>query len=202
MPVVWIVLVVLAIALVLRRRYPTPFPAFLAPMLESRLRLWFVSPAAVVERLELQTGMRVLEIGPGSGLFTDAIARSGTAVRLVCLDVQPAMLHRVRERLGVGGPELVCASASVLPFDAACFDRILLVSVLGEVPDRDAALRECARVLGNGGVLVISESMLDPDFLTPATLIREAAGADLVPLDRSGSWASYTQRFSHRRIPA
>lgn len=44
---------------------------------------------------------------------------------------------------------------------------VVMVSVLGEIPDRTAALRECARVLRADGLVAVTEALPDPD-LTPA----------------------------------
>jgi ubiquinone/menaquinone biosynthesis C-methylase UbiE len=146
--------------------------------------------------------MRVLEIGPGSGVFSEALVDLGPSTRLVCLDVQPAMLHRLRRRLGGRVPHLVCGDATALPFRDGGFGRILLVSVLGEIPDRGAALRECARLLRDDGTLIVAESVIDPDYIPPGTLVREAGDAGLVPVDRVGPWLAYTQRLARPALDA
>ena len=50
------------------------------------------------------------------------------------------------------------------------------MTVLGEIPDQDAALRELARVLKPGGRLVVGELFGDPHMVTSGKL-RERAGA-------------------------
>jgi SAM-dependent methyltransferase len=90
------------------------------------------------------------------------------------------------------------ADASALPFRDRSVDRILLVSVLGEVPARDRALRECSRLLPDDGALIVAESVIDPDYIAPRTLTREARDAGLISGDRHGSWMSYTQALWHR----
>ena len=191
-----IVVAIVALVVLWRRVNPAPFPVPLTPLLANPLRRLMLPPDVVARRLALEPGMRVLEIGPGSGLFTEALVRAGGGgVPLVCLDVQPEMLEKVRRRLGQHAPAMVCATASALPFHDASFERILMVSVLGEVPDRPGALRECARVLREGGALAITESLPDPDFIPPAQLVREAERAGLVAGERSGPWPCYTQRL-------
>ena len=177
------------------RRHPKPFPPALTALLENRVRRRVMAPDAWARRLGLTAGMRVLEIGPGGGLFTEAVARAARGIEIACLDIQPAMLHKVRARLSEHEPALAAGSASALPFRGGSFDRVLMVTVLGEVPDRRGALAECARVLRPDGTLVISEALPDPDFIPPSTLVREAARAGLRPAGRTGRWASYTQHF-------
>jgi ubiquinone/menaquinone biosynthesis C-methylase UbiE len=188
-------------AVVWARRNPAPFPVAFTPLLESRLRRRVIAPDTLVQRLGITTDMRVLEIGPGGGIVTEALARVVPPGQLVCLDIQPRMLAKVRTRLRSAPPMLVCGSATTLPFRDASFDRIVLVTVLGEVPDRGAALRELARMLRDDGVVAITESLPDPDFITHGRLVREASAVGLTPTTRTGSWFSYTQQLGLRRSP-
>jgi ubiquinone/menaquinone biosynthesis C-methylase UbiE len=193
------VMVAIALGVVWRRRRPAPFPARIAFLLDVPLPGLRHAPAHLVRQMALEPGMRVLEIGPGSGYYTKSLLGSGRSNRLICLDVQPAMLEKLRRRFGARAPILVCGDAAALPFRAGSFDRVLLVTVLGEIPDRDAALRECARLLDETGMLVVAEALLDPDYVPPATLVREASEAGLIAVDRSGPWLAYTQRLSRGR---
>jgi len=190
-------LVALALAALIGwvRRHPAPFPAWLVPMLESRLRRRFMRYDQLVASLALRPGMHVLEIGPGGGGLTAQIARDPCGVSVTCLDVQPAMLARTR---GAVPPAvaMVCGDAARLPFADGTVDRVVMVTVLGEVPDRAAALRECARVLGDGGWLVVVEAMPDPDYLPAPQVRAEAAAAGLVQTGHEGPWYRYTLRLA------
>ena len=190
------VVVVIVLAVAWRRRYPAPYPPRLAFLLDIPLRGLRPRPAQLARQLGLEPEMRVLEIGPGSGVFTRALVDLDRPARLVCLDLQPAMLHGLRRRLGARTPSLVCGDARALPFRDGSFGRILLVSVLGEVPNRDRALRECARLLSDDGELVVAESLIDPDYISPSTLAREAMDVGLVTVGQVGPWSSYTQRLA------
>jgi ubiquinone/menaquinone biosynthesis C-methylase UbiE len=193
-------LVAVALALAWRRRHPRPFPATFSFLLDTPLRDIVLARTELLRRLPLEPRTRVLEIGPGSGFYTEAIVHGYAAAHVVCLDLQPAMLQRVRQRLGARAPGMVCGSASALPFRGGCFDRVLLMSVLGEVPDRAVALRECARLLSDEGTVLVAEALPDPDYIRPAVLLREASVAGLTPLERVGGWVSYTQRFGRRPV--
>ena len=148
------------------------------------------------DRHGLAPGMRVLEIGPGDGYLTGAaVDRVGPQGQVVCLDIQLAMLKKLRAALGLETPPLVCASGSRLPFRAGVFDAAFLVHVLGEIPDRVEALRECARVLRLEGTLAVTEGLPDPDFIRSSRLIALASSAGLKPAQRQGRSIYYTQRF-------
>jgi SAM-dependent methyltransferase len=192
------VIVAAVAAIAWTRRHPRAYPAAFSFLLDTPLRDVVLARSELARRLALAPGMRVLEIGPGSGFYTETLVAGHGDTTLVCLDLQPAMLHKVRRRLGARAPHLVCGSASALPFRSGSFQRIFLVSVLGEVPDRAGALRECARLLSQEGTLLVAEAIIDPDYIPPARLVREARDVGLVPLNRRGALPSYTQSFGLR----
>jgi ubiquinone/menaquinone biosynthesis C-methylase UbiE len=99
------------------------------------------------------------------------------------------MLHHTRRRLEAAGlrAAFVRADAQALPIHSATVDRVLLVTVLGEIPDRTSALVQILRVLRAGGLLCVSEQFPDPDFVTIATLRRELASAGFVEEETLGS---------------
>lgn len=184
--------------LVARRRRPVPFPARLAPLLSAPWRRWF-SPAVAAQRHGLAPGLTALEIGPGNGYLTPAAAAAvGPTGRLVCLDIQLAMLRRLQARLGDAAPPLVCASGARLPFRAASFDRIYMSHVLGEIPNRAAALTEYASTLCGEGILAVTEGLPDPDFIRRTALIREAEASGFCAQVHYGHSFFYTQRLSLR----
>jgi ubiquinone/menaquinone biosynthesis C-methylase UbiE len=71
------------------------------------------------------------------------------------------------------------ADARELPYPDDAFDGAYLVTVLGEVPDQDAALRELRRVLKPEGRVVVGELFGDPHMVTHAALRERAAAAGL-----------------------
>jgi ubiquinone/menaquinone biosynthesis C-methylase UbiE len=54
-------------------------------------------------------------------------------------------------------------------------DRALLVTVLGEIPDRPAALKEIFDALKPGGILSVTEIIFDPHYQRRSTILRLAA---------------------------
>jgi ubiquinone/menaquinone biosynthesis C-methylase UbiE len=168
-------------------------------------RFWVQAPHPLITRERLRAvlapapGERILEIGPGTGYYTLHLADwVGTDGRIEIFDLQQEMLDHTMRRAGEQGLENVAATqgdATALPYDADAVDAVVLTTVLGEIPDRAAALREIARVLKPGGRLVVGEVALDPHFVTPATLESGAATAGLRVADRSGPSFGYFARL-------
>jgi ubiquinone/menaquinone biosynthesis C-methylase UbiE len=193
----WLVLTVLWPVLhVVSVIRPAPFPPWLTPILEGPLRRRLQDPERCVEQSGLAPSMTVLEVGPGAGYATEAAARklSGSG-RLVCLDLQLDMLRRLRARLGTTASLLVCASGSELPFREGVFDLTFLVGVLGEIPDKDAALREYRRTLRPGGTLAVTEGFPDPDYIRASVLERMAVRCGFEVSDRFSAFPSNTQQL-------
>jgi len=107
------------------------------------------------------------------------------------------MLRHARRRLEASGlrATFLRADARALPLGPGTVDHVLLVTVLGEIPDRASALAEISRVLRAGGRLSVSEQFPDPDFVTTRTLRRELAAAGFVEKDTRG-WLFYTSTWA------
>lgn len=165
MPTTWMDTVVRQV----RRVGDFPFPHQAAFILDNPIHRKFVNPAAVAERLALRGDERVLEIGPGPGIFSVQIAPRLPAGHLDLFDVQPEMLDKVKHKLdraGYRNAEFHSGDASNgLPFPDKSFDVAFLASVIGEVPDKTACIRSLHKALKPGGRLIFQEIFLDPDRL-------------------------------------
>jgi SAM-dependent methyltransferase len=102
--------------------------------------------AAIVDHLNLQRGMAILGFGCGPGRVTVPVAKQvGDEGRVVAVDTQAGMLARAKEKaqaLKLTNIEFVQAGAGESKLGHCRFNRALLVSVLGEIPDRKGALKE------------------------------------------------------------
>ena len=110
----------------------------------------------------------MLDAGCGPGLLTVPIARAvGPQGSVFALDIQPEMIQRARDaaaQAGLSNITFLIAGLGEGKLPVASFDRALLVTVLGEIPDRLAALREIYSCLKPGGFLSITEVLPDPDY--------------------------------------
>jgi len=103
------------------------------------------------------------------------------------------MLDRAREKAraaGLANVQFVQAGQGELGHDQ--FDRAFLVTVLGEIPDRDAALKEIFAALKPGGLLSVTEVALDPHFQTRGSVARRATGVGFREAARHGNRLAFT----------
>jgi ubiquinone/menaquinone biosynthesis C-methylase UbiE len=197
MTVVVTALVVAGVAGALAWRWAKwPCPSWLVPLLENPYFETVAGAALLLERAGVGPGMCVLDAGCGPGRVTlPAAARVGPSGHVVALDLQPRMLQKLRTRLddrGVTNVQLVGGGLGEDRLGSDRFDVALLVTVLGEVPDKGAALREICRALRPGGVLSITEVLPDPHYVRLARVRRLAVEAGLVESALHRGWCAFT----------
>ena len=121
---------------------------------------------------------RVLEVGVGTGAVAVALSERGRMV--LGLDLSAEMLERAAGRLG---PRVVHGDGHTLPFATGCLRAAYLVWVLHLVADPGAVMIECARVLQDGGRLVVvaGRPRVDPEIspdigpiVAPLEAVRDA----------------------------
>lgn len=164
------------------RRQSLPCPVWLRWLVELDNPFTKTNRAAfIVDSLALTKGMTVLDAGCGPGRLTVHLARGvGPAGHVVALDIQPGMLARAKAKTEAAGYTHVDFVAAALGDDklpADQFDRAALVTVLGEIPNRAAALAELFRALKPGGILAIVEVIFDPHFQSRKTVTNLAVSA-------------------------
>jgi len=113
---------------------------------------------ALVAQAELADGLRVLEIGCGTGNVTTRAKRAAAGADVVATDPDPLALMRARRKVsGMTGIRFERAYAQELPFADRQFDRALSSMMLHHLDDdvKVAAAAEMHRVLRPGGTLHI-----------------------------------------------
>jgi ubiquinone/menaquinone biosynthesis C-methylase UbiE len=172
-------------------------------------RFWVEAPHPLITRSRLQSvlaarlGERILEIGPGTGYYTlDLAVLVGSSGTIEVFVLQQEMLDHTMRRAAereLANVVPTQGDARELPYEDGSIDAVVLTAVLGEIPDREAAVAEIARVLRPGGRLVVGELVGDPHFTSAGAIDRLGSDAGLVFEQRSGPAFGF---FARLRKPA
>ncbi|HUZ18746.1 MAG TPA: ubiquinone/menaquinone biosynthesis methyltransferase [Spirochaetia bacterium] len=140
---------------------------FLSAWLDTHWRNVFV------RYLRLNPGERLGDIAVGTGEISIRASRRYPGIRITGVDFSPDMLRVARRKVREHGYEdridLMQGDMRKLPLDSNLFDVVTISFGIRNVVERDAALKECFRVLKPGGRLLIMEpGFLDVPLLGPA----------------------------------
>jgi 2-polyprenyl-3-methyl-5-hydroxy-6-metoxy-1,4-benzoquinol methylase len=115
----------------------------------------------------LLPGMRVLEVGCGTGYFTRELARFGADI--VAIDVSPELLEIAKANCSAPNVRYEIQNAYELSYSDALFDSVVGSSVLHHL-EIEQAIREIYRVLKPGGMIYFTE----PNMLNPQIAIQKS----------------------------
>jgi ubiquinone/menaquinone biosynthesis C-methylase UbiE len=141
---------------------PHLIPSWLVPFLTLPMRKWFDPPERLVGLL-IKPGMRILEIGPGSGFFTVPIAQAtGPQGSVACVELQEPVLRRLRakvRRKALPWVEARACTAQDLQVEhlEGTMDLAVAIDVLHEMPEPARAIQQMFRCLRPGGRLLVLE---------------------------------------------
>lgn len=142
---------------------PHLFPWWMGYLLVSPLRRLRDDPVRMLSPY-ITEGMTVVEPGCAMGFFSlPMAAMTGTAGRVICIDLQERMLRALRRRARRAGLETIietrlCGTESLMLSDLpGRADFALVHSVLHEVPSKERFIKEIHRTLRKGGVLFFGE---------------------------------------------
>lgn len=186
------------------RRRSLPCPVWLRFVVELDNPFTKTNRAAtILEHLDLREGMAVLDVGCGPGRLTLPAARAvGPDGRVVAMDIQAGMLARVEEKAraaSLDNIQLLEAGAGEGKLERNSFSAALLVTVLGEIPDREAALLEIFDALEPGGVLSVTEIVFDPHYQSRGTVERLTRAVGFREKAFFGNRAAYTLNLERPR---
>lgn len=203
----WAVLVVVVfmfcffvLVRLIRHYFHFPTPSFAVPLIDNPIRRRLIqSPDAVADRMELQSGMVVVEIGPGSGTYAKAVAeRVLPHGKVFAVDIQERVIRRLRERVerdGIHNIFPMVDNAYDLSFPDESVDRVLAMAVLPEIPDPVSVLRECNQILRPNGLVCLCELIVDPDYPRKSTEKKWAKEAGFKLENEFSNLVSYQLNF-------
>ena len=128
------------------------------------------------QRVKLQPGHRVLDLGCGTGLDLPHLSkRVGPSGKIIGLDISKGMLHIAHHRLmnpKLPNVSLVRGNALCLPFDSKTFEAIFCNYLLSTVPS-EKVIEEAFRVARPGAVMMFADDLLPSGwFASPIQSLR------------------------------
>lgn len=195
-----ILLWIFVIARIIRKIHKFPIPAFFTRLIDNAWRRKFIQkPESVANNMSLKPGMIVLEVGPGKGNYTKAVAeRLLPNGKVYAIDIQETVIKRLKKK--VEDEEISNIIPKIddvhnLSFDNESVDRIFAITCLPEIPDPVLALEEFKRVLKPGGIVSLCELFIDPDYPLRKTEKKWANKAGLEFLEGFGNFFVYQLNF-------
>lgn len=109
--------------------------------------------AIFLEWLASPPDLRWLDVGCGTGIFSELILDTCSPAAVFAVDAAPAQIDHACRRLSAERANFQVANAQALPFSAATFDVVASALVINFIPDRPRALSEMRRVARTRGVV-------------------------------------------------
>ena len=101
--------------------------------------------------LSLPSELKWLDVGCGTGAFTEIIKQSSGASEIVAIDPSTAQVSYAQSRESAEGVQFQVADARSMPLANERFDVAVSALVLNFIPDRGKAVSEMRRVVRRGG---------------------------------------------------
>ena len=111
-----------------------------------------------IRHLEVAPGMRILDVGCGTGFVTRIFARLPAVPSVIGVDLSPVFVAKARELSAADGNiAFLEADARALPFPGGHFDIVVFHTTLTHVPHPEQALSEAFRVLRPAGRVTVCD---------------------------------------------
>ncbi len=142
----------------------TPFSSRFSFILDNGLRAIIENVEKNILSMGIKPGMRVLEVGCGSGFVTGYLSKAvADGGFIISIDVQEKMINKAKVKRGfLKNVDFRVENASDLKsVKDKEIDLVLLYYSLHEISGKDKALSEFHRVLKQGGILSLREPRLE-----------------------------------------
>ncbi len=200
---IYVLFFIFVLVRIIRHYYHFPIPSFMTRIIDNPLRRKFVQkPDLIAERMGLKDGMTVVEIGPGKGSYTKAVAkRILPNGKVYAVDISEKVIENLKKRIEKEDITNIIPKiddAYNFTFADESVDRVFAIACLPEIPEPVKVLRECRRILKPDGLVCLSELFIDPDYPRRKTEKRWASEAQLELKQEFGNWVSYQLNFGKK----
>jgi ubiquinone/menaquinone biosynthesis C-methylase UbiE len=136
------------------------FIRFMAAIMESRFRYKLFGPTKILQGAGIRPGLKVLEIGCGTGFFTITAARMlGEQGRLTAMDMLPISVEAVTKKVqaaGLSNVQVIKGDALDTKLEKESFDEVIVFGVIpAPMLPMEKLLIEMHRILRPGGVMAV-----------------------------------------------
>lgn len=107
----------------------------------------------------VKNGMRILDVGCGTGYFTRLLTRGDESVQAVGIDLEEPFIRYAREAAAALPIEFLVGDALNLPFEDDSFDLVTSHTFFTSISDPVRAMDEMKRVLKPGGMIASVTAM-------------------------------------------
>ena len=112
-----------------------------------------VAGETFLDWLSMPKGLRWLDVGCGTGAFTELVVRRGAPMAISGIDPSEDQIAFAKAGPAVDVVDYRLGDALSLPFSNDHFDVCVMALVIGYLPDRAKALAEMKRVVRPGGIV-------------------------------------------------
>jgi ubiquinone/menaquinone biosynthesis C-methylase UbiE len=165
-------------------------------------RKYIQKPEQIAQRMGATPGSIVVEVGPGKGSYTRAVAKRIEPEGMVyAIDIQQPILDKLQMRIDEAGIKNIIPKlddAYNLSFEDNSVDIIFAIACLPEIPKPVKVLKEFKRILKPRGTISLCELFIDPDYPFRRTEKKWAEEAGLILKEEYGNWWSYQLNFGKK----
>jgi ubiquinone/menaquinone biosynthesis C-methylase UbiE len=112
-----------------------------------------VAGATFIDWLALRSQLRWLDVGCGTGAFTELVLRQSLPYAICGIDPSKDQIAFAKKREGASQIDYRIGDALALPYGDEEFDVAVMALVIGYLPDRLKAMAELKRVVRKGGTI-------------------------------------------------
>ena len=155
-------------------RYNIPWPFWLAWVLKNPYMLVFCNPQEIARRVGVTADEKILDIGCGAGRISIPLGKklSGGG-SLLGVDMQRGMITLAEKYAYKESLSEVCRFKQLNILDEeikGTFDKVVIVTVLGELPNVDLVIQKISSLLNQGAVISVTEVIPDPCYIRVSRL--------------------------------
>lgn len=136
-------------------------PSWLSCILYNPLRLRFTDREKIIHESHVTPESVVLEVGAGTGFFTEVIAQR--AKKVICIELQDGMVRKLKKRVNRFGSrvEIIKADIASYPADSSYADVCILYYSFHEVHNKADAAANISGAVKAGGTLTVYEPTVE-----------------------------------------